>query len=49
VLTYRVGAVDQGDDHDDRGHAHHHADEREDGAELVGPEGLQREFEGLTE
>jgi hypothetical protein len=44
-----VGAVDQGDDHDERGHGHHHAQQRKDGAHLVGPQGLQREFDCLTE
>jgi hypothetical protein len=31
------------------GHGHYHADQRENGAHLVGPQGLQREFDGLTE
>ena len=44
-----VGAVDQRDDHDDRGHAHHHADQREDGAQLVSPQGLERESKGLNQ
>jgi hypothetical protein len=43
-----VGSVNQSDDHDDRCHAHHHAQQREDGTHLVGPQGLQREFDCLT-
>ncbi len=42
-----VGAVHQRDDHDHRGHAHHHPDQRQNGAQLVRPQRLQREFEGL--
>jgi len=42
-----ICAVDQRDDHDDRGHAHDYAEQREDGAHLAGPQGLQREFKGL--
>ncbi len=37
-------ALDQGDDHDDGGYAHDYADERKNGAHLVGEERLQREF-----
>ncbi len=36
-----LGALHQGEHHDDRGHAHHHADQREDGAQLVAPKGLE--------
>jgi hypothetical protein len=44
-----VGTVYQRDDHDDGSHAHDHADEREDGAQFVGPQRLQSEFDGLGE
>ena len=42
-----VGAIDHGDDHDDRRHAHDYAQESEDSAHLVAPQRLQREFNGL--
>ena len=44
-----LGAVGQRDHHDDRSHADDDPEQREDAAHLVGPQRLQREFEGLFE
>ena len=44
-----VGPVHQGNHHDHRCHPHHHANQRENGAQLVRPERLEREFDGFTE
>jgi hypothetical protein len=44
-----VDASHQGDDHDDRGHTDDHTDERENGAQLVRPERLQRDADSFSE
>ena len=44
-----VGAGDERDDHDDRGHTDDDTDEGEDGAQLIRPERLQRDSDGFPE
>ena len=42
-------AVGERDHHDDRGHADDDAEQREDAAHLVGPEGLQGELDAFDQ
>jgi hypothetical protein len=48
-LVTKLGAVGEGDDGDDGRDPDDYAEERKDGAELVSPERLEREFEGFDE